>query len=265
MSVNLQAEKPITLDELPIMKFLPPELKTLMMDCFVPADFNFGGDILNEGEVADAFYVLAEGRVRMVQRSASGEEVPLNVLQPGECFGATGLLDPKKISKRATTVRASSDVKAYKLEPQLFQSLVAKHPEIKSYLELEQRHHQLASFLKLHTIFSNLPADAVKLLTIEAETITVEAEDFLVHQGDAAGPMFIVEEGKLRVSATQGQQHKELAFLRKGDVFGEVSIAKGKRRDATVQALTQCRLLKINERAFGKLYARFPEFRIKIE
>ena len=258
-------QKSIALQDVPIMQFLPPDLKNLMMDCFVPANFNFGGDILNEGEVADAFYILTEGRARMIQRGANGEEIPLNVLQPGECFGATGLLDPNTTGKRTTTVRASSDVKAYKLEPSLFQSLLASHPEIKSYIELEQRYHQLASFLKLHTSLTGLPSEAVKLLVMEAEVITVEVNDFLVHQGDAAGPMFIVEEGKLRVSVQQGEQQRELAFLRKGDVFGELSIVKGQRRQATVQALTRCRLLKINERTFGKLYARFPEFKNRIE
>ena len=258
-------DMPVALEELPIMKFLPPDLKNLMMDCFVPANFNFGGDILTEGEFADAFYVLTEGRVRMVKRSTNGEEIPLNVLKPGECFGATGLLDPNAIGKRSTTVRASSDVQAYKLEPSLFQELLANHPEIKNYIELEQRLHQLAAFLKLHTTFNDLPSDAVKLLAEEAETITVEAEDFLVHQGEASGPMFIVEEGKLRVSVSEREQQKELAFLRKGDVFGELSIARGRRRQATVQALTQCRLLKIKQRTFGKLYARFPQFRDNIE
>ena len=100
---------------------------------------------------------------------------------------------------------------------------------------------------------------------MEAETITVEAQDFLVHQGDASGPMFIVKDGKLRVSVKQGDEQRELAFLRKGDVFGELSIARGQRRQATVQALTRCRLVKIDERTFGKLYARFPQFKNTIE
>ena len=263
--MKTEADKPIALEELPMMMFLPPELKSLVMDCFVPATFSFGGDILTEGEVGDAFYVLTEGRARMIKRTAGGEEIPLNILKPGETFGATGLLDPKAVSKRATTVRASSDVQAYKLEPSLFQALLASHPEIKNYIELEQRHHELANFIKLHTIFSRLPPDALKLLVTEAETITVETGDFLVHQGDPSGPMFIVEDGRLKVSVKQATQQREIAFLRQGDLFGEVSIAKGQRRQATVQAMSQCRLIQINERTFGKLYARFPEFRSKIE
>lgn len=261
-------DKRIALEELPMMMFLPPDMKKLVMDCFVPASFGFGGNIITEGEETDAVYVLAEGRARMVKRGANGEEIPLNVLKPGETFGATGLLDPTALApdgKRATTVRASSDVQAYKLDPSLFQALLQNHPEVKNYFTLEQKHRQLAGFIKLYTVFAKLPAEALKLLALEAETINVNAGDVVIRQGDSIGPMFIVEEGRLRVTGQDGERQRELAFLRRGDLFGEVSIARNEPRRATVEALTPCRLVKINETTFGKLYAGFPEFRTKIE
>ncbi len=258
-------DKQIALDELPMMMFLPPELKKLVVDCFVPASFSFGGDIVSEGEEADAVYVLAGGRARMVKRAANGEEIPLNVLKPGETFGATGLLDPSIIGKRTTTVRASSDVEAYKLDPALFQALLANHPEVKSYIELEQRPRQLANFIKLYTVLAKLSAEALKLLALEAETFTVEAGEVIIRQGDGSGPMFIVEEGRLRMWEQLGERQRDLQFLRKGDLFGELSIARNQPRRATVEALTPCRLIRLNEMTFGKLYARFPEFRKRIE
>ncbi|MDX2043751.1 MAG: peptidase domain-containing ABC transporter [Acidobacteriota bacterium] len=258
-------DKRTTLEELPMMMFLPDELKRLVMDCFVPASFGFGGDILREGEDADAVYVLTEGRARMVKRGANGEEIPLSVLKPGETFGATGLLDPSLIGKRQTTVRASSDVQAYKLDPALFQALLANHPEVKTYFQIEQRHRQLANFIKLYTPLAKLPADALKLLAMEAETVSVRAGETIIKQGDAIGPMFIVEEGRARVWETQGARQRELAFLRKGELFGELSIVRHQPRRATVEAMTDCRLIRINEATFGKLYAGFPEFKAKIE
>lgn len=261
-------DKRMTLEELPMMMFLPSELKQLVMDCFVPASFSFGGDIVTEGEETDAVYVLAEGRARMVKRGANGEEIPLNVLKPGETFGATGLLDPSVLvngGKRQTTVRASSDVQAYKLDPSLFQALLANHPEVKNYFDIEQRHRQLANFIKLYTPLAKLPAEALKLLTLEAETVAVKAGEVLVHQGDAVGPMFIVEEGRLKGWEAQGTRQREIAFLRKGDLFGELSIARNQPRRATIEALTDCRLIRINETTFGKLYAGYPEFKSKIE
>lgn len=261
-------DKRMTLEELPMMMFLPSELKQLVMDCFVPASFSFGGDIVTEGEETDAVYVLAEGRARMVKRGANGEEIPLNVLKPGETFGATGLLDPSVLvngGKRQTTVRASSDVQAYKLDPSLFQALLANHPEVRNYFDIEQRHRQLANFIKLYTPLAKLPAEALKLLTLEAETVAVKAGEVLVHQGDAVGPMFIVEEGRLKGWEAQGTRQREIAFLRKGDLFGELSIARNQPRRATIEALTDCRLIRINETTFGKLYAGYPEFKSKIE
>ena len=258
-------DKRSALEELPMTAFLPPELKKLVMDCFVPASFSFGGDIVSEGKETDAVYVLAEGRARMIKRAANGEEIPLNVLKPGETFGATGLLDPAAIGKRTTTVRASTDVQAYKLDPALFQALLANNPEIKNYIELEQRHRQLANFIRLYTALAKLPAEALKLLAAESETVTVKAGETVVRQGDAIGPMFIVEEGRLRAWEQQGTRQRERAFLRKGDMIGELSIARNQPRRATVEALTDCRLVQIKERTFGKLYARFPEFRNKIE
>jgi len=258
-------DKRIALEELPMMMFLPSDLKKLVMDCFVPANFSFGGNIVNEGDEADAVYVLAEGRARMVKRGANGEEIALNVLRPGETFGATGLLDPSAIGKRSTTVRASSDVQAYKLDPALFQALLQNHPEIKKYFEMEQRHRDLTNFIKLYTILAKLSAEALKLLATEAETVVVNEGDVVIRQGDPVGPMFIVEEGKLRVSGQDGQRRRDLAFLRRGDLFGEISVAKNQPRRATVEALTTCRLIRVNETTFGKLYAGYPEFRSKIE
>ena len=258
-------DKQIALEELPIMTFLPPELKKLVADCFVPESFRFGGDIVTEGKDSDAVYVLTAGRARMVKRGENGEEIPLNVLKPGETFGATKLLDPTAIGNRTTTIRASSDVEAYKLDPTLFQALLANHPEIKNHIELEQRHRRLAGFIKLYTVLAKLPADALKLIATETETIRVEAGKVVFRQGDAVGPMFIVEEGRLRIWEHQGEGQRERAFIRKGDIFGEISIARNQARRATVEALTECRLIKIDERTFGKLYSRFPEFRNKIE
>jgi len=259
------SDKQTALEQMPMMMFLPAELKKLVMDCFVPASFSFGGDIVTEGEESDAVYVLAEGRARMVKRGANGEEIPLNVLRPGETFGATGLLDPTAIGKRSTTVRASSDVQAYKLDPALFQALLQNHPEVKKYFDLEQRHRQLANFIKLYTIFAKLPAEALKLLATEAELVSVNAGEMVIREGDGVGPMFLVEEGRLRVLGQAGTRQRELAFLRKGDLFGEMAIAKNQPRRASVEALTPCRLIKISETTFGKLYAGVPEFRNKIE
>lgn len=253
------------LKDLPLMMFLPPDLQRLVMDCFVPTAFNFGGNIVEEGAEGDGYYVLSEGRARVVKRGQHGEEVALDVLRPGAAFGATGLLDATSLGKRHTTVRASSDVQAYKLDKSLLQALLQNHPEIKTYFALQEQHRQLTSFFRLHTPFAKLPNEALQLLLTELETVTYSAGQTIIEQGDAPGPVFIVAEGKLHIFHEEHGQKRDLAFLRQGDLFGEVALLKGIPRTATVVAVSDCRLLKINEATFGRLYANHPEFKRVIE
>lgn len=250
------------LEQLPLMMFLPPDLKKLVQDCFVPARFSFGGDIVQEGDETDGYYVLASGRARIVKRGANGEEIPLNVLRPGEAFGATGLLD---LSKRQTTVRASSDVEAYKLDPSLLQALLQNHPEIKQYFELEKQHRERSNFLRLYSPFTKLPLEALRLLVTESESINVPAGQVVVAAHNAPAALFLIEDGKARVTFSEPSRTRKLqgdvAFLRKGETFGEAALLKNEAHRASLVTITACRLLKIPATTFGKLYARFPEFK----
>jgi HlyB family type I secretion system ABC transporter len=250
------------LEQLPLMMFLPPDLKKLVQDCFVPAHFSFGGDIVQEGDETDGYYVLASGRARIVKRGANGEEIPLNVLRPGESFGATGLLD---LSKRQTTVRASSDVEAYKLDPALLQALLQNHPEVKQYFEQEKQHRERSNFLRLYSPFAKLPLEALRLLVTEGESVHVGAGQIAVATRNAPDALYVIEEGKARVTFDEPSRTRKLqgdvAFLRKGETFGEAALLKNEAHRASLVAITACQLLKINASTFGKLYARFPEFK----
>ena len=44
------------LHDLPILKFLPADVRELVVDSFVPESFSFGSPIVREGEEAEAFY-----------------------------------------------------------------------------------------------------------------------------------------------------------------------------------------------------------------
>ncbi|HEY6147709.1 MAG TPA: cyclic nucleotide-binding domain-containing protein, partial [Thermoanaerobaculia bacterium] len=72
-------ESRAALHDLPLLAFLPPAVRELVVDSFVPESFEFGSPIVREGEKADAFYVLVSGRARVVKTGRGGEEVSLNV------------------------------------------------------------------------------------------------------------------------------------------------------------------------------------------
>jgi CRP-like cAMP-binding protein len=109
------------LDDLPILRFLPEQVRKLIKDSFVPASFTFGQPIVREGEPADGFYVLMSGQARVVKQRENGEDISLNLLRPGDSFGEMGLLEE---ASRNATVRATGDVTTLKLDRSVFQALI---------------------------------------------------------------------------------------------------------------------------------------------
>ena len=68
----------------------------------------------------------------------------------------------------------------------------------------------------------------------------------IIREGDAAGPMFILDKGRARAFARRQWQRTNLAFYRDGDFFGELSILNGSPRAASVEAFSDCQLLALD-------------------
>ena len=76
-------------------------------------DFMVGAGecFFREGDRAESIYVLEGGRVEVV-RSHDGQDVRLNELGPGDCFGEMSLIECRN---RSATVRALEDCTAIEL------------------------------------------------------------------------------------------------------------------------------------------------------
>ena len=250
------------LDDLSSLRLLPAELKTLVVDGFVPVSFRFGEPIIRQGDDADALYVLVSGRARVVHAAENGDEISLQVLRPGDAFGEMGLLEH---GRRMATVRASSDVEALRLDRSVFDALVTRHPSIREHFAIQVGHRHLQNFLREFTAFAALPGEELRRLVAELRPFAAPAGELVVRQGEPPGPMFIVEDGQLRVFVEEDGHRRPLAHLRKGDYFGEVSLFRGTPRTASVETLVPCRLLALMPATVERLLAEHPDFRARIE
>jgi ABC-type bacteriocin/lantibiotic exporter with double-glycine peptidase domain/CRP-like cAMP-binding protein len=246
--------------DLPAVSFLSAEARELVVDAFVPMRFAFGQSIIRQGEPGDGFYVLAAGLARAVLVEPGGHEIALGVLRPGDSFGEDALLTG---APRSATVRASSDVAVFRLEPAVFRALLHLHPQIESALRLQARARHLETFLRAHSAFSHLPRAAIAPMLAELEEIELPAGACVIREGDPPGPLYIVMDGRL--VAYQGEERRLVGYERAGDFFGELSLFRGTPRAATVEAVTPVRLLSLGEATFRRLLAEHPEFRARIE
>lgn len=239
------------------LQFLPPEAYERVRALFHAATYDFGDVIVRQGDPADAFYVLVAGRARVLRSGADGRELSLGVLRPGDVFGEAALLGAET---RNATVRASASLEVMRLDRAEFLALVETHPELKDYLEQMVRWRTLHGFLYQFSNFGRLPRAALSKLLSSLETMKFAKGQPIFAQGDPAGPMMIVRQGLVRIFGTTGGVTRNLAFLREGDFFGELSVLKGAPRAASAEAAQECELLALRPEAVLELNREFPEF-----
>ena len=82
----------------------------------------------------------------------------------------------------------------------------------------------------------------VEMLAEIAQVHTANELEMIVRQFDTDCDLFIVLEGRVRITASNGDL---VARLRVGAVFGEIALLDERPRSASVSAETDCRLLRL--------------------
>ncbi len=240
-----------------LMRFVPPEHYPALRERFQEVRYEFGQVLVQQGEEADAFFILVSGRARVVKESASGDELSLGRLASGDEFGEVALLGG---GPRAATVRASSVVEVLRLERSAFVSLVEAFPGLRDALGLLARWRTLHGFLYEFSNFGRLPGPALRELMAGLQAVRHAAGTVIVREGDPPGPLFILQTGRIRAYTGSGDEVINRAFYRAGDFFGELSLLNQAPRAATLVAVTDCELLALAPDAALELRQRHPEF-----
>src|SRR5262249_40366974 len=147
----------------------------------------------------------------------------------------------------------------------VFDALVRSEPEVRRYVDLHVRRHELRDFLRQYTEFADLPAEGLRLLLDGLTASSVNAGDLVIRQGEPAGPMYIVRRGRLRAYIDHDGTREQRSYLRRGDFFGEVSLLRGTDRTASVEAVSDCELWTLTPQLFAQLVSEHPKFRERIE
>src|ERR1700736_1781675 len=88
-------------------RFLSDEHFAALEPMLLEKHYDFGDVIVRQGDPADSFYILTQGRARALKIKEDGEEIPLGILKPGDSFGEAALAEG---GVRAATVRCSTAV-----------------------------------------------------------------------------------------------------------------------------------------------------------
>ena len=85
------------------------------------------------------------------------------------------------------------------------------------------------------------------------DELHVPAGTVIFRQGDPGEEMFVISEGRVRLTLGGHGHEKEIAVLGPGDFFGELSLLSGMARTATAETIEESTLLAIGRDVFAMM------------
>jgi len=118
----------------------------------------------------------------------------------------------------------------------------------------------VVEFLSGLSVFEGASRPALEAVAMSLRTERVRAGETVVREGDEADDFFVIATGKLEVlsSGEAGEAPRRMGTLGPGAYFGEIGILEGIPRTATVRAITDCELYRIDGQAFRDAVTQAP-------
>ena len=123
----LPAEKSEILKKSLIFSSLNEEELSGLAGLSVERSFQPNEFIFWEGDEADYFYVIAQGRIKVVKHASSGKEFIIAFFEPGEMFGEVAAFESKPYPASAQALSAS---KVLGINRQNFLDFLATRPKV---------------------------------------------------------------------------------------------------------------------------------------
>jgi CRP-like cAMP-binding protein len=213
--------------------------------------FKSGETIYKEGDPASAFYIIREGMVN-TSRRAPVSQLDRQNLGPGDFFAAVSLLTSREHSDTAV---AKTDVSLIAIQKDQFQDIAETNKPIALKVLKD-----LSSFIRsLNATLMGRTAEAA-VVAMNAEMTPknysvndsnvrcYDANSVIFREGDASNEeILIIKKGIVKITKTVGGDEITLAYLKDGEIFGEMGVLESQPRSANAYAYETCEIVALNE------------------
>src|SRR6266403_1290260 len=188
-------------------------------------------------------------------------ENPVAELGPGDLFGEMTCMN---FYPRSATVRAETEVVAYEMLRNVL-DIMLKNKTFRGQLDQTYRRRALENHLRGVPTFADLSPDFIEHLKESVELQRFAPGQMIARQGDAADCFYLVRIGFVKISENYPGGELVLAYLSRGDYFGEIGLLGGGARTATCTALDHVEVVRVSGDDFRQMVERFPNVRRGLE
>lgn len=237
-SANPESIKEL-IDAALLFKSLPNENRIALAGSAEILQYPKGANIVNEGEPGEKLFLIFSGHNEVTRELPSGRQEAVAKLAAGDVFGEVALLHG---TARTRSVRSLGPSVLLAFSRSTFNQLVLT----KINRECIEETVQKIAFLERISLSRNWPPHAVNAFARRAIFQTFAEGSLLTQENEDNQFFFLVHEGELSVR----RQKQDIAVLRIGDFFGEISLLQNSVATADIIARTPSRCLIMNKRDF---------------
>ena len=185
---------------------------------------------------------------------------PVAMLGPGDLFGEMTCMS---LYPRSATVRAETDCTALEMLRNVL-DIMQRNKTFRAKLDQSYRQRALDSHLRAVPVFAELTDEFIGGLRERVELVRFTPGQVICRQGDAADSFYLVRIGFVKVSQTHAGGEMVLAYLSRGEYFGETALLENTERSATCTALDHVEVVRISAEDFASMTRQFPGVREKL-
>jgi len=109
--------------------------------------------------------------------------------------------------------------------------------------------------LKSISIFAETPEEILATIAANLEELDIEAEETIIHKGDIGQSMYIITSGQVRIH----DEEQIFGYLDRREIFGELSALDTEPRSASVTAVEETSLFRLDQDVLYELMADHVE------
>ena len=186
---------------------------------------------------------------------------PVAELSAGDLFGEMTCMS---LYPRSATIRAETDCTVLEMLRNVL-DIMQRNKNFRAQLDKSYRRRALDSHLRSVPVFAELTDEFIGSLRETVELVRYSPGQVICKQGDPADAFYLVRIGFVKVSQAHPGGEMVLAYLSRGDYFGETGLLLGDVRTATCTALDHVEVVRIGAEDFGRMIEQFPAIRRKLE
>lgn len=224
---------------------LRPETREQLATEAAFSDYARGEVLFRSGDMDDNTLYLLAGTIRADYPDGKVRELSAGALQGRYPIGDS---QPRRFTATVTSAQA----RVARLERRYLEKVIAWDQLARTATagDTGADANRWVFRLLQSRAFHKLPTGNIERMFQGFEEISVRAGDAIVREGDAADYFYVIKEGNATVLKHLDDAESIVAYLVRGDCFGEDALLSNTTRNATVRMLQDGRLMRLARRTF---------------